>query len=195
MALERVIATGTYSAIQETFHPVVLVKIEWPGETVYVNTNTVNISWDGNTYLGVGTIGRLSIPEESFGIVSAEASIGIVGTIVDLLDLMDINSKNSDVTIYMGCTTEPNGDTLVDDPIEQFQGYLDENEFMDVEGDDGNRIHSLDYGVASGPSARSKASIVHSYEDQISKYPTDELMRHTIYARSRANNPPIFPEP
>lgn len=195
MALERTIDTSTYNELISTFHPVVLVKVDWPDETIYVHTNTGNISWGGNSYLGIGYIASLTIPEESFGIVSAEAALGITGTITDLLDAMDVDSKNSDVSIYVGCTTEPNGTTLVGDPIEIFTGYLDENEFGDVEGEGGNRLHSLSYGVASGPSARSKATISHSYEDQISKYPTDTLMRHTIYAKARANNPAIFPEP
>lgn len=195
MALERTIDPLTYTALQSTFHPVVMVVVDWPDGTIYVHNNTGDIEFNGNNYQGLGYIAGLSIPEESFGIVSAEASLSISGTIEDLLDATDVDSKNSDVTVYIGLTTEPNGNQLVGAPIEMFSGYLDENEFSDVSGDGKNRLHSLQYGVSSGPSARSKASIVHSYEDQISKFPLDEIMRHTIHARARSNNPALFPEP
>lgn len=195
MALERTINSDTYTAIQSTFHPVIMAVIEWPDETLYIHTNTGEIPYGGDTYQGIGYLASLTIPDETSGIVSAEASIGITGTITDLLDTLDINSRNSDVIIYVGVTTVAGGNILVGDPIEVFSGYLDENELLDVEADGSNRTHSLQYGVASGPSARSKASINHSYEDQISKYPLDELMRHSIHARARANNPALFPEP
>lgn len=50
-------------------------------------------------------------------------------------------------------------------------------------------------GVASGPSARTSASITHSAEDQSFLYPTDTAGEKIINADKRTYNPDQWPEP
>lgn len=194
MALEREVDPLTLVALGGVFYPVIMVRIDWPDGEVYANTNSKTITWDANSYTGVSFLGSLEIPEETGGIVTAEASLTIAGYLENLLDTTEINSRNRQVNIYVGLTTKVDGDTLVGDPVEIFSGYLDENELIDAPSGN-NRSHTLKYGISSGPSARASASINHTYEDQIGKYVGDTLFRHVIHAIARVNNPAIFPEP
>lgn len=194
MALEREIDVNTYNALLGVFHPVVMAKIDWPDGVVYAHNNIGTIVWGGNSWLGLGQLASVSIPDEGSSLIASEASMSLAGYLEDLLDITDANSRNRLITLYIGLTTEAGGTTLVGDPIESFAGYLDENEFSDSAAGV-NRVHSLSFGISSGPSARARASINHTYEDQTSRYPSDELFRHVIFARSRVSNPAIFPEP
>lgn len=194
MALSRGVDPLLLEAISGTFHPVVFVEVDWPDGTVYAHSNTGNITWGGHTWVGVGTFGDISLPAEDSTLVSTEAVLSLRGQLVDLLNELDADISGKSSHIYFGATTTEGGNTLIGEPTTIFSGYVDGRDFS-LESSETNYQHSLSVGLASGPSARAKASVNHSVEDSAINFTGDTLMRHTLYIDKNLRNPKVWPEP
>lgn len=117
------------TALSGVFNPVLLVYVDWPTAPVRVHSGVGNISFDGETWSGLGKYGDIIIPGEQAGIVSEKAELVVSGTIADLLQELNKDPRNKDVEIYFGITTEPAGNTLVGTPNLLFTGYVDSIRF------------------------------------------------------------------
>lgn len=180
MELKRAVSAAFLAALRAGFHPAVMVYLDWPGAPVYVHSGVGNISFDGQSWLGAGGIGGIDIPEERSGIVATEAALTLSGIPPSSYDLMADIIRNRPAKMLMALTTERSGNILIGVPVELFSGYMDGMKFS-TQADGEDLIHSIAIAVASGPGARSVASITHSYEDQISKYPGDTAGRHLVH--------------
>jgi hypothetical protein len=167
------------------FYPVTLVYLDWPSGEVWFHTNRGSITWDSNTWTGVGDFATISVPPETAGLVPSTATLRIVGTIDDILDASEEAVKNRAGAIYFGCVTSRAGATLVGDPVEVWSGYMD-GTVVEVGEDGGRQIYALELTLGSGPGARVGASITHSQEDQAARYPGDTAGRHTQFAVANA---------
>ena len=193
MGLSRNLDPSLLAALAGTFNPVILVYVDWPDSPVYTHSGIGEIIFDGQTWLGLGKYGGISVPTEDFSLVNAKASLSVAGDIADLLGELNADPRNKDVLIYFGVTTEPAGNILVGAPTLIFTGYVDSVDFsLSKAGTDLNS--SLSIGVSSGPSARASATINHTAEDQAFNYPNDTAGRQLINQNKKLYNPDVWPE-
>lgn len=184
MGLTRTIHADTKAALQRVFYPIVMVHLDWPGGHVYAHSGAGTITWDGQSWLGVGKFGNIEVPGEAPGLAASQATLSLIGAPDALFDLLDAPIRNRPGEIYIALTTRPGGNILIGSPISLFSGYMDAMRYrlMSGEGDDGRTVldHVVQIDLGSGPGARSASAVLHSYEDQIAKYPGDTAGRFLI---------------
>ena len=187
MVVQRDVSAALYSGVQGVFYPVTLVSVDWPGGAVYGHTGQGDISYDSQTWTGAGKYAMVSIPSEEMSGVASEAEVKLAGPIATVLNDYDSEPIYRDAAVYWGITTEPGGNNLIGaTPLSI--GYVSDVGFNQSGGD--LQSHYLSLTIGSGPSARSTGNIIHSYESQLSQHAGDTLFRHTVFASTRAANPP-----
>lgn len=179
----------------DVFYPVVLTYVDWPSGAVRVHTGVGDITFNSQTWSGLGKYGRIELPDESLSLANNSARLTIAGTLTSLLGELGANPRNKTVEVYFGCVTEPSGNTLVGTPFKIFSGYVDSVEFNLNKQESGDLNSEVSVMVGTGPPARAGANITHSAEDQIKKYPGDTAGRHVINAIKKSINPDVWPEP
>jgi hypothetical protein len=104
--------------------PVVFVEIEFLNSTARLWSGYGNLSWNGQTWLGMGTVGSVSSISESSDIAANGISLSLSGIPTDTLDdcLNEIRS-NKRVKLWFGAV-DANGGIIVD-PYLSFQGFTD----------------------------------------------------------------------
>ncbi|SEO11610.1 hypothetical protein SAMN04489859_103561 [Paracoccus alcaliphilus] len=197
MELTRDVPPALMTAISGGyFHPVVLAYIDWPGAPLRAHSGRGNISWDGQTWLGVGKFGSVDVPEEAAAGIPTEFTMMLVTDFPDLEAYTDTAIKGADASIYMGEVSERGGNSLIG-AVEVSTGTAD-GLGMTVEVTDENgqpvTMFGLRVTVTTGPSYRSMAAIAHSHEDQSRQYPADTAGRHLMFAQSLAEKT-YWPEP
>lgn len=190
MDLTRTIHPDTLAALQSgSFHPAMLVWLDWPGEALYVHSGSGQIAWNGNTYSGVSvgdrSFGRPDIPDDGPGLVPAEATLSLVVPSDAVDEVLDAQIRNLSAAIYFAVVTERAGSTLIGEPFELFTGHMDAISET-AQRKDGVAQHIIRLGLGTGPSPRASASIVHSPEDQSRAYPGDTIGRLLINSAKRA---------
>ena len=139
MGLSRNLDPQLLSTLSGTFNPITLVSVDWPTAPVYTHSGIGDISFNGETWLGLGKYGGISIPSEDFSLVNTKATLSVAGNLVDILSELNADPRNSDVLIYFGVTTEPAGNVLIGEPTLIFSGYVDSVDFtLSKEGTDLN---------------------------------------------------------
>jgi len=166
-------------ALQKPFYPVLFAFVDWTASPVYVHSAIGEITWGGHDWHGLGYLGSVTIPAESTGVATTEATLGIAGVEPDLGDFSLTFEPGRVVQIYLGCLTDRPGGydgkqpcTLVSDPVQIFFGLTDTLQLKDTLISEGIQ-HEAFVAVSTGVEARSNASVYHSNEDQIKTYPTD----------------------
>lgn len=193
MGLTRGASAGLVSALSGHFHPVLLTEADWPGDMIRIHSGVGEMTWDGNTWLGAGKLVQFQAPEEAGGLATSDASVKVAATVEDMLAERGKVIRNRSIRVWFGATTTAGGAVLADDPVLLFSGYFDSRTgSMTRAGEE--LSHDMILGLGIGPGARLSASITHSYEDQIGKYPTDTAGRHVQNANKRRYNPQQWPE-
>lgn len=191
MGLMRPIHADTKAALQRVFYPIVMVHLDWPGGHVYAHSGAGTITWGGESWLGVGKFGGIEVPGETPGLAASQASLTLIGDPSVLFDLLAAPIRNRPGEVYEALTTVPGGNVLIGDPISLFSGYMDAMRYRLMSEDDGGRVvvdHVVQIDVGSGPGARSSAAVLHSYEDQIDKFPGDTAGRFLINIEAEVEN-------
>lgn len=173
------------------FYPVALVYLDAPDNKLFLHSGVGSLSFDGETWLGLGQIGSIDIPIETAGAVPEEAVLSIVGPVENLLaEADDARIRGRQVDIYAGCTTTPGGSILIGEPLRVFTGSMGKSDFKLDASRKGARFSVR---IKSGQPARSGAQIAHSDEDQQSKFPGDTMFRRVSNAAKWAASPPQWP--
>lgn len=193
MGLTRGATTGLISELGGHFWPALLTYADWPGEEVRIHSGAGDLSWDGHTWLGAGTLVQFQAPEEAGGLATSEASVRVAATVEDMLAERGKVIRNRTLTVWFATTTAPAGNVLSQEPVELFTGYFDSRSGS-LARTDGGLAHDMVMGLGIGPSARASASITHSYEDQIAKFTGDTGGRHVQAANRQRFNPRTWPE-
>ncbi|MCL4065348.1 hypothetical protein M3484_01995 [Pseudomonas sp. GX19020] len=198
MDLMRVIHPETLAALSgPSFHPVVLVWLDWPDATMFAHSGTGPITWDGHIWQGVGKFGQVDLPEESTSGVPVDLSLSLVCNLEELADYADAQIRQRPGAIWLGVTTEPGGNLLIGEPVELGRGTMDTLVLsVTVEGEDGATLilYRLTVGLTTGPGYRTAAAISHSHEDQSRQYPADTAGKKLVLASARAQKT-LWPEP
>ena len=183
--LTRGVDADMLAAIAGTWHPVVLIWLDWPDDPVRVHSGAGNIAWGGQAWTGIGDYGQIGYPGEGANMAVERLTLAYVSPTDEMLDRTEDQVRNIDGAIYVGAVTERAGRTLIGEPTEIFAGYMDALRYR-LEADDGGSVTDrIELTLASGPSARAVASVFHSYNDQIAKYPGDTAGRHLIEIEKR----------
>lgn len=166
------------------FHPVILVFLDWPGAPAYAHTGAGDLSWNGQTWQGVGGFADIALPQEDTGQAADPAKLGLVGLPDELDDYLDDDARNVRGTIYFGAVTERAGTTLVGEPFPVFDGYLDAMRDT-FEMQDGAAVRGVRLSLGSGAPQRSTGYLFHTDESQSAEYPGDTAGRWVINAELR----------
>ncbi len=193
MGLTRGATAGLILEVGGHFCPVLLTYADWPDEEVRIHSGAGDLIWGGHTWLGAGTLVQFQAPEESGGLATSEASVRVAATVEDMLAERGKVIRNRTLTVWFATTTAPGGNILSQEPVELFTGYFDSRSGSLARSGDG-LTHDMVMGLGIGPSARASASITHSYEDQIAKFPGDTAGRHVQAANRQRFNPRTWPE-
>lgn len=105
--------------------PVTLVHLALDSDPVYVNSSDRNLTYGGNSYIGVGMLGAISAIQESSSLQASGirlAMSGIPSSYVTMVLGQEYQGRN--VTIYQGFLNDLYA--LVADPILQWTGLIDQ---------------------------------------------------------------------
>ena len=180
MVMTRGINADTLAAFEKPFFPVTLALIGWPTGVIRVHDGLGSISFQGQSWLGVGDGGSIRLPDEQTGMASLPGEMMIGGTDTEIDDELRADVIGRPVQVYYGAVTQRAGATLIGVPFSAFTGTIDG--VQDEQTADGRMIRLQ---LASGPSQRSRSSSVHSYADQIANG-GDTAGRHVNAALSRS---------
>jgi hypothetical protein len=178
--LTRGIAPEMLAALKGHFHPVLLVFVDWPDDPVFAHSGRGVIAWDAADWHGVGQFGSIDLPQEATGMMAQRATLTISGVSDDdINDIETATARNRACRILVGCVTEPSGTVLIGEPVELWAGYVDAARLR-IEAEGGDMVNAVRVEIGVGPSARARASVYHSAEDQASRFPGDTAGRHLI---------------
>lgn len=123
--MSRDLPTGAGAAFAaQVVAPIFLVELQWPSGTVRAWSGFGNIVWDGDTYVGTGTLGTISEVRES----REGAANGMVLTLAgvnsaELAHALEDDSQGQPGRVWLG-TLAADG-TLSHDPYLIFDGIID----------------------------------------------------------------------
>ena len=190
MDLRREIDPALLAAlIGDMIYPIALTYLDWPGQAIRLHTNVGELEWNGQTWRGWGELGKLIIPDEGSGLIPEEAELHTLGPIAEVLSDLDEaqDAVGRSVQIWVGSTTEPGNLVLDGEPIEAFSGVIADN---DAEISEDGSVAKIIERIRSGPSARARAEVTHSDEDQQARFAGDTLFRRVAHAEKLRANPP-----
>lgn len=190
MELRRPIHPDTKAALQGVFNAIVMVRVDWPGDTVRAHSGVGTLQWDGQEWGGVGDFGGISIPPEMGGLAQQPGRLRIVGldeTLFGYIDAAD-DARDQGVDIYFAAVTERAGNEIIGEPITASIGYIDALDMIE-EADGADVTLGVELEFRSGPSARSAASAHHNDASQRQEFPDDTAGR--LVGAAQANSTSI----
>lgn len=167
---------------QPVIYPVFMVSLDWTSGPVYLNSSQADVTWNGNTFTGVGGFGNIG--GGAGGLTLAEQRVTMSLVFPELQGVTELAApiRGRDVAIYLGLLLPSDFHrgvlTVVPDPVTVFLGRMDSGRIIKTKGDNGDVTNAFELEAVSGAPARDAANIYHSYEDQLSAYPGDTAGRH-----------------
>ncbi len=159
--------------VKEVARPVLLASLDFVGGMKRLWSGVGTLSWDGEDWLGAGSLGRVSTIEETMELRAAGMSMQLSGVQdEDLTEVITEPIQGRRAKVYLGFLDS--NFQLVSDPIVIFDGRMDTVEIVDggstatitmmVE----NRLRDLDR-------ARTRR---YTDADQQSRYPNDRGLEY-----------------
>jgi hypothetical protein len=130
--MPRTMSSAMLAAIQSgNLQPALFVTASFLTGPIYVWTGYGSIAWGGHTWLGVGTLGTISVIEEGSTVEAKGVALGLSGIDPTLLaDVLTEFQIGAPVAIYLGLFS---GAALIADPIVAWAGRMDQAT-IDVSG-------------------------------------------------------------
>jgi hypothetical protein len=124
--MPRSTASQNVTALTATVcRPCFLVSVAFANETVYCWTGLGNLSWGGQTWTGVGTLGTISPIAEGSDVNARGITLTLSGIPAQLFSDVTTNmASGKTAQVYFGFLDQ-NG-ALVADPIPAFIGMVDQ---------------------------------------------------------------------
>lgn len=117
---------------QKILRPAIFVQAAFATTTLYLWTGRGSVSWNGQTWLGVGTLGSVSTIEEGSDVQARGIVLTMTGLDATLLtDVMTEMQQGLPVTVYLGLFDASL--TLIANPVISFRGRMDQPT-LDVDG-------------------------------------------------------------
>lgn len=126
--MPRNLATPNQTAILSQFvELVLLVRLDFTAETVYIASTPFNLVWNSQTWLGVGTLGKVSGVTEDSEVQAQGTMLTLSGIPTELVsDALAVVTFGGKAQLYVGFLS--NG-ALVTDPIPANLGLIDAPSF------------------------------------------------------------------
>ncbi len=113
-----------------TARPVLLAHFDIAGAPVHVWSGVGNLAWAGATWAGVGTLGAVSLVEETVELRATGAVFRLSGVPADLIvEVAGAALQGRRARLWLGFMTEDWA--LVADPVLVFDGRMDTVEVVD----------------------------------------------------------------
>ena len=161
--------TGAFNTqlTSSVLEPFLAVNMQFSNGAVYLWTGFGDITIDGNTYTGSGTLMTVSPVKETANVTANGASVVLSGIPSDTLSVaLNEDYQNRSCTIYMGCLSSG---AVVADPYPIFSGLMD---VMSI--DEGTETVSINLSVESRLIDLEKPSNKrYTSEEQKAVYPDD----------------------
>jgi hypothetical protein len=178
MVMRNVDATLLAEISQPFFFPAFLVFIDWPEDPVFAHSGVGDMSFDGQTWSGIGKFAQIVLPPEQNGTAASTAEFSLVGLPGELVDLVTADARDIDCAVWFGAVTERAGATLIGTPEDVFRGRGDQLIESIARAETG-RSRTVRLGSVTGPSQRLRSGFFHTSEQHQRTYPGDTFFRHT----------------
>lgn len=128
--------TGTAASFNESkatkLIPVNFVMLDFSSGPLYMNSSPYSIDFDGNTYLGVGNLGAISVVQEGTDLQARGIELTLSGIPSSLVAIaLDEAYQGRDCKIWIGfLTSSHDPSSLIADPIQLGPWIMDT---MDIE--------------------------------------------------------------
>jgi len=127
-------ATNSTEANKKAIRMFIAVALDFTSGMVRVHDGIGSISWGGNTYDGVGTLGGVEQVDESVEVIARPLSLTLSGVETSLVSTaMTETYQNRTVTIYLGFLDETTN-TVIDTPEVSWEGRMNQ---MSISSSDG----------------------------------------------------------
>jgi hypothetical protein len=128
--MPRPMSGAMLTALQASIlHPAILVQLNFVTGTVYVWSGTGPMVWNGQTYVGVGTFGGISVIEEGATIEAKGVTLTLSGIdpamLADALQEIQIGLP---VSVFLALFDSSGA--LIADPLTSWSGRMDQPEFL-----------------------------------------------------------------
>ena len=161
--------TGAFNTqlTSSVLEPFLAVNMQFRNGAVYLWTGFGDITIDGNTYTGSGTLMTVSPVKETANVTANGASVVLSGIPSDTLSVaLNEDYQNRSCTIYMGCLSSG---AVVADPYPIFSGLMD---VMSI--DEGTETVSINLSVESRLiNLEKQTNKRYTSEEQKAVYPDD----------------------
>jgi hypothetical protein len=163
--------------------PVFFVSMQFADQTIYAHTSIGTITFEGQAWLGVGTLGEISSVSEGGEVDAQGISIKLSGIDPNLLNEA-INELNSGgiAQVFLGFL-DLNG-ALVADPIPLFVGLMDAPE-IDIDTDTATIAIAVENRLSDLNRARGGR---YTDQDQRQRYPNDGSFQWVSYLQDQHFN-------
>jgi hypothetical protein len=131
--------TNQTEAAKASLFIITMAKLEFDSSTVYVHDGVGSVTFDGNTYLGVGKYGSFDIIDENIDTVARGIKVTLSGVDTSLVPIvMDEVYQGRPATFYVGFLDQ--NLNFVADPEEIWSGRMDT---MSISMDQNSAVISL----------------------------------------------------
>lgn len=164
----RSLSAGMTSAIAaEVFRPVLLVRLDFSGGVVAANSGVSSLTYNGDTYLGVGNLGSIDAVQEGSDVRAYGLTMQLSGIPSALISIaLGEHYQGRDAKVYLGGLDASHA--LVGNPVLIFNGRIDH---MNIEVGDSATIQlSAESRLADWERPRTRR---YNHVDQTAEYPSD----------------------
>jgi hypothetical protein len=111
-----------------TVAPAIFVRIAFSDEVMNIWSGIGSIAWNGETWLGVGTLMAISTPEDSSQLEAKGITLSFAGIDATLLpQALNNITLGTPVTVYLGLYDDIGA--LIDGPVIAWSGRMDQPTF------------------------------------------------------------------
>jgi hypothetical protein len=111
-------------------YPAILVQLGFATGTAYIWSGVGNLTWEGNTYLGIGTLGTISSTEEGSDIMAKGITLSLSGIDPTLLaDALQELQLGQPVVVILLLYSGPGG-SIISTPFSVWNGRMDQPEIL-----------------------------------------------------------------
>lgn len=126
--MPRSMSPGMLAALQATqLLPAIFVSLQFSTGTVYIWSGLGNLTWNGHTWTGVGSLGGISPIQEGATVDASGITLTLSGIDNALLaDALQNLQVGLPVTIYLGLFDNASPTSLLPDPLVAWAGRADQ---------------------------------------------------------------------
>ena len=175
--VSRALSAEMLAALQRhLIKPVTFVELDWPTDYIRAHSRRGTLTWGSNDWTGVGPFGAVQFPTTTRSVIQQTASL--ILTVPPDAPEVEVEQpvRNKLAKIHWGLL-DIDTDELIPTPVEEFVGRVDAQKLQMTSAEGGVQT-VIQIDLVSGVPARRTASVTHSFEDQITRFPGDTAGRH-----------------